>query len=55
MFQEPFQNMNVENQEPSEDRSQNDPRSEVDASVYRSAQSMDWDREETSYSWNHVI
>ena len=34
-------NMNVENQELTEDRSQNDPQPEVGASVYRSLQSMD--------------
>ena len=32
--------MNVEKQEPMKDSSHNDPRAEVDAAVYRSAQSM---------------
>ena len=41
-------NMNLENQEPTDDRSQNDP--EVDTSIYRSTQSMDSDPEETFYS-----
>ena len=46
-------NMKVENQKLAEDRSQNDPHPEVDASVYRTAQSMDSDPEEASYS--HVV
>ena len=33
-------NVKTENQEPTEDRSQNDPRPEVDESIYRSSQSM---------------
>ena len=44
------QNMIAKNQEPTGDRSQNDPRPEVDASIYRLTQSMDSDPEETSYS-----
>ena len=42
--------MIVENQEPTEDRFQNDPRPKVDASVYRLAQTLDSDPEETSYT-----
>ena len=44
----PSRNMIVENEEPTNDRSQNDPR--TDAFVYESARSMDSDPEETSYS-----
>ena len=43
-------NMNVQNQEPTEDYSQNDSRPAVDASVYWSAQFMDSDPEEISYN-----
>ena len=42
-------NINVENQERTRDRSQNDCL-ETDASVYRSAQNMHSDPEETSYN-----
>ena len=40
--------MKVENQEPSGDRSQNDPCPEVDASVYQTVQPMDSEPEEAS-------
>ena len=45
--------MNIENQKPNDDRSQNDPQPEVGASIYQSFQSMGSDPEETSYklSW----
>ena len=42
-------NKNIENQELTEDLSRNDPRPEVDATVYWSAQPMGLDLEETSY------
>ena len=42
-------NMNVKIQEPTEDRSQNDPHPEVGPSIYRLSQSMDSDTEELSY------
>ena len=42
--------MNVENKEPTEARSQNDPRPELDVYAHRQAQRMDSDPEETSYN-----
>ena len=47
---EASQNINVGNQEPTGDHSQNDPRAEVDASVYQTAQPMDSDPKETLYT-----
>ena len=44
-------NKNVENQEPAQDRSQNDPRPEVDASVHRPTQPMDSNSKDTSYCY----
>ena len=48
-------NMNEENQEPTADCSQNDLRLDVDAFIYRSAQSMDSDPEEISYTIDHSL
>ena len=42
--------MSLENQEPTEERSQSDRRPEVDASVHRPAQLVDSDSEETSHT-----
>ena len=44
-----FRDMNVENQQPTEDGSQKDPHSKVSASIYRSPQPMHSGSEETSY------
>ena len=43
-------NMNVDNEEPRGDRSKNDPRPRVDASIYQTTQPMDSDPEETPYN-----
>ena len=43
-------NVNVENQEPTEDGSQNDPRPEVGTCIYRSRQSLNSDPDEASYN-----
>ena len=43
--------MHVENQEPPEDGSQNDPHPKLGASVYRSSKSLETDPEETSFNW----
>ena len=45
-----FRNTNVENQEPNEDRSQDDPHSEVGPSVCQSRHSIDSDTEEAPHS-----
>ena len=45
-----FQNTNVENQEPNEDRSQDDPHPKVGASVYQSRHSNDSDSDEAPHS-----
>ena len=44
-----FRNTNVENQEPNEDRSQDDPHPEVTPSVYRSHHSNDSDPDEAPH------
>ena len=46
-----FRNANVENQEPSGDRSQDDPHPEVEFSVCRASNLTDSDPDETSHNW----
>ena len=46
-----FRNINVENQEPNEDRSQDDPHPEVGPSVYQSRYSIDSDPDESPHSF----
>ena len=50
-----FRNTNVENQEPNEDRSQDDPHPEVGPSVCQSRHSIDSDTEESPHSHIQVI
>ena len=46
-----FRNRNVENQEPNEDRSQDDPQPEVGPSVYQSRHSIDSDLDEAPHRY----
>ena len=48
-------NANVENQEPTEDGSYNDPHPEVRGFIYWSSQSMDSDLKESSYSYHKLF
>ena len=48
-----FRNTDVENQEPSGDRSKNDPHPEVEFSACRASNLTDWDPEETYHSQSH--
>ena len=47
---ETFRNTNVENQEPNEDRSQDDPHPEVGPSVYQSRHSVDSEPDEAPHT-----
>ena len=46
-----IRNSDLENREPTGDRSQNDPYPEVELSTPRTSNSADSDQEETSRSW----
>ena len=46
-----FRNTNVENQEPNEDRSQDDPHPEMGPSVCQSRHSIDSDTDESPHTW----
>ena len=50
-----FWNADVENQEPSGDRSQNDPHPEVEFSACRASSLTDSDPDETSHSTHHYF
>ena len=49
-----FRNADVENQEPSGDRSQNDPHPEVEFSACRASNLTDSDPDETSHNLRHI-